>query len=505
MTKRFSISNYFCTYKAYRAIAIVSYSVYFRSKELYTMDKSAKTVFNFVNLTHPDELKDEETQLRIRRLAMTEFGRTRRKPKTKREKNEIVFEVRQPVATEQPSVPIERFGAGAVDPFSAYPIELDDSSKELISFIFRDNSAHSRQLRGSWYPVGLSDKVSFHNLLSNSRLYMLKELTGSFFRQDDVLSLSHHNSALRLMADKMHDPQQHSTDEMLASISSFMAHHHVLGTFVGWEQHRHALVRVIQLRGGIDRITDENLRITVSWCDLIGSFSQDIPSIVPMPRKWKDDASTPPGSPRPYCHVSLQWKLELPMMLEWITIFDDIAQLISLDRAFRDRDLQRAATSGSWMEPMIFRLLAFRPLTRGTEREDVIEEVCRLGAMLFLAPIWRWLGATPVWTSCISQNLLMVLSNNMVEWGDLKCLLLWTLYFAALEAQEAREKSQFTFMLAVLMNGSYMEDWSELMEIVKGVLWVEQVFANSDDSIRDDVLRILHMQARNAMVDTEDD
>lgn len=97
------------------------------------MDKSAGTVFNFINLSHPSELKNEETQLRIRRLAMTEFGRTRRKPKTRREKNEIVFEIRDPVV-EQPPAPIERFGAGAVDPFSAYPIELDQTSKELVAF-----------------------------------------------------------------------------------------------------------------------------------------------------------------------------------------------------------------------------------------------------------------------------------------------------------------------------------------------------------------------------------
>lgn len=279
---------------------------------------------------------------------------------------------------------------------------------------------------------------------------------------------------------------------------------HVLGKFVGWEQHRHALARVIELRGGIDQIANEKLRITISWCDLIGSFSQDIPSIVPLPRKWEVDSSSPPGSPRPYCHVSLQWKSELPMLVEWITIFDDVAQLISLDRALREKDLQRAATSGSWMEPTMFRLLAIRPLNRGSRREDVIEEVCRLGTMLFLAPIWRWLGAAPVWTCSISRNLLTVLSSHMVEWGELKCLLLWTLYFAAIEAQDPRETSQYSFMLAVSMNGSYIDDWAELMDIVKGVLWAEQIFANSDELIREEVLRILHMQSRNAVVEAED-
>lgn len=95
------------------------------------MDRSAKPIFNFVNLTHPDELKDEETQLRIRRLAMTEVGRARRKPKTKRERNEIVLEFRKPAAS---PMAIDRLGGGEVDPFAPYPIDLDETSRGLVAF-----------------------------------------------------------------------------------------------------------------------------------------------------------------------------------------------------------------------------------------------------------------------------------------------------------------------------------------------------------------------------------
>jgi hypothetical protein len=91
--------------------------------------------------------------------------------------------------------------------------------------VFRNNSAHSRQLRGAWWPVGLADKASFYNVLANSRLYMLKEVTGAFVQQDDALSLSHQNAAFRAMADKMHDSKQHDSDELLGCIASFMCHH----------------------------------------------------------------------------------------------------------------------------------------------------------------------------------------------------------------------------------------------------------------------------------------
>lgn len=95
-----------------------------------TMDQSSKPSFNFVNLKHPDDLKDEETQLRIRRLAMTEVGKARRKAKNKRGRNEIVLEIREP--TQRKPV-IDRLGSGRTDPFGRYPIELDDEARALVA------------------------------------------------------------------------------------------------------------------------------------------------------------------------------------------------------------------------------------------------------------------------------------------------------------------------------------------------------------------------------------
>jgi hypothetical protein len=94
------------------------------------MDRSTQRSFSFVNLKHPDDLKDEETQLRIRRLAMTEVGKARRKPKTKRARNEIVLEFRN-ANEKQPD--FDRFGGGDIDPFSPYPIPLDDSVRVLLA------------------------------------------------------------------------------------------------------------------------------------------------------------------------------------------------------------------------------------------------------------------------------------------------------------------------------------------------------------------------------------
>jgi hypothetical protein len=220
-----------------------------------------------------------------------------------------------------------------------------------------------------------------------------------------------------------------------------------------------------------------------------------------MPRRWKKDSLSPPHSPRPYSPISLIFKQQLPVSLGWISIFDDVFQLISLDRVFTEDQLILAETSGSWMEPTIWRLLAIRPLTQGNKREHVIEEVCRLGTLLFLAPFWRILGQQPVWTAAISRNLMLILMEYRVDWKELKPLLFWILYFAAVETHDLSERSQLVFILAVLLGSSQLQEWDDLMRVIKSVLWVEKVFASSDELIRDEVMAIVCQNAMRPILD----
>ena len=235
----------------------------------------------------------------------------------------------------------------------------------------------------------------------------------------------------------------------------------------------------------------------------MGSFAQDISPSVPLPRKWDADSRSPPGSPRPHSSISLTWKQQLPNQMDWVTIFDDIVQLISLDRVLNKQQLELAVTSGSWIEPTMYRLLAIRPLQLGNDRENVLEEVCRLGTLLFLAPFWRTLGQSPVWTAAISRNLQLVLLQYKTEWNELKPLLIWTLYFAAIETSDLAERSQFVFMLAIVMSGMQLQQWGELLEIVKGVLWVDKVSAGTDELIKDEVMQIVSQRSVVLVVEEE--
>jgi len=84
-----------------------------------------------------------------------------------------------------------------------------------------------------------------------------------------------------------------------------------------------------------------------------------------------------------------------------------------------------------------------------------------------------------------------VLLQYRTEWYELKPLLAWTLYHAAVETADPALRSQFVFMLAVVMSGMQIHRWEELLAIVKSVLWVDSLAAGSDDLIREEVMQIL--------------
>jgi hypothetical protein len=221
----------------------------------------------------------------------------------------------------------------------------------------------------------------------------------------------------------------------------------------------------------------------------MSTFAQDIPPSAPLPSQW---LLPPPNSPHPLPYISLTWKLHLPTHTSWISIFDSTLSHLSLT----PENIVSSATRGCWLEPTLWRLLTLRPLQQGTSPGHVIEEVCRLGTLLFLAPIWRWMGHSPVWTSALTQNLIHVLHSQMIEWKELKPLLVWTIYFGAVETRDLEERGQLVFMLGIVMAGMGIGAWEDVMGVVKSVMWVGEVCDGTEEGIRKEIMAVV---GRNGM------
>jgi hypothetical protein len=171
------------------------------------------------------------------------------------------------------------------------------------------------------------------------------------------------------------------------------------------------------------------------------------------------------------------WSEELPGSDSWLSIFKDLTRLFGNPQV----------PANSWMEPTIYRLLAFRPLETRITRDAIIEEVCRIGGLLFLAPLWRTFGVMAIRTACLRRNLLTLLQSHFAEWGLLHNLFLWTLVNAAREADSDREREQFVLMIVIVMRKIDVEDWSGLIDLLKGVIWDNAVKEKDWELVRKDV------------------
>lgn len=211
--------------------------------------------FQFIDLSNPDNVNDPTTRRIIRQQAMRNVGLSRRRPKKKRGFIEVPIDEsvldslasRPDSGPSQPSLslslspsqyhhdeisPYQLLGGGGIDPFLPYPIPLDNSTRELLSYIFRnDGEGILRAHRDDWFAVGLSDPLPFHLVLSNAALGLDYLRSGNrdienvtWKGQKGQKALKHFVIALRAMRDRLDESPFRQSDAAIGAVVGFMCH-----------------------------------------------------------------------------------------------------------------------------------------------------------------------------------------------------------------------------------------------------------------------------------------
>lgn len=140
----------------------------------------------------------------------------------------------------------------------------------------------------------------------------------------------------------------------------------------------------------------------------------------------------------------------------------------------------------AWFNVVVHRLLTLRPLGNGVDFPDVdsvFAEICRIGMLLYMAPIWRMYGAYPSYTQTLIRKLFDINKSwsGWVGWDDDHfSILLWTLSVGAFEAEEFEVNDmwewfvQTTATLARARVGHYAG--LELVTRAREMLWIPQIF-----------------------------
>lgn len=116
-------------------------------------------------------------------------------------------------------------------------------------------------------------------------------------------------------------------------------------------------------------------------------------------------------------------------------------------------------------------------LTNEDKFGDAVQEMCRLGAIFFLAEVRRKFGIAPVLTDVQSTKLHNLLDVHKTLWvKELDHMRLWTIMMAGCCAEtEAGRTWAANALLRSKMSLMYPE-WDELMDIASNMWWIDEIF-----------------------------
>lgn len=243
-----------------------------------------------------------------------------------------------------------------------------------------------------------------------------------------------------------------------------------------------------------------------SRCELRGALLSDTPPCFPLPTQWLQHASTSniPRSPALLKHIKYLrciWKHELSNHTLWMQMFDDLYTFSFNTFDPATGSPKDETTAGAWSNIIIHMFLRERPLkdfstqkTSHSYRDAVILEVCRLAVLLYMVPVWRFFGVSPVISDILVNKVRETLDeNDTIEWGDLLWpLKLWVLYVAGVEATRSpANKAWFSASIAQIMAENRLENWADVMRVVERFLWSECLFKQRDDALENVVCSIL--------------
>jgi len=131
--------------------------------------------------------------------------------------------------------------------------------------------------------------------------------------------------------------------------------------------------------------------------------------------------------------------------------------------------------AGLHVVPLVSKLLSIRYETVRHNPAFSRQESCKIGAILYLAGIRRRFGvnlATGIYIPKLKDAIVGQECSNLEE---INPILLWILLIGGVQSLIHAEHKWFISTTADLVVRWQFSTWEELMDIVRGVLWIEGI------------------------------
>ncbi|TEY43686.1 hypothetical protein BOTCAL_0363g00070 [Botryotinia calthae] len=366
-------------------------------------------------------------------------------------------------------------GNGRVNPFQAWPVKMDTQEYELVHHIWNPSQCF-QPFRDFWFPLGTNDSAAMHLVLSNAALH-LDALRGNIDENRD--SMIYHLSAVRSVNRRLANFAVENSNGIMGAILGFMCHDQILSSTETWKIHQAGFYKILALRGGLSSIENiPAIRLSLFWIEHNMSSDLDIMPLSPPPVQYLTNPYLSRYQADGEAHfVNIREHLDISSFLS-AQILDIMKQLsiltVTIACENKKRNLSEDAQflwgdqnfAGLCVYPILSRLLTIQK-----EIKHEMEELCRIGGLLFIAQARKWFGVGPVLTNVFIAKLRQLLKSDGDIWNaKVKSLRIWTLVMAGCAATTEDEK---TWIAETLKRDVF--DWSEL-ENLKSMWWIDDVF-----------------------------
>ncbi|CEI39909.1 unnamed protein product [Fusarium venenatum] len=479
------------------------------------------TDFLFVNIARPQDIKNRKTRKRINSHVMKPIGLTRRR-----------HQPNKTIPITLPSPPNSEPNSSGILPVPAVTCTVTDSSprdqnvpdqnepslapvprhclrlipcpvpeqknirslpmsartSKMIHFLAISQEAPvCRLMRELCFSLSFIDEGAFHLILA--RLEVDPETTGGQEPQEGFGSLSHYETSVESLRQKLENPCVKAHEAIIGVIVNLACYDIFTNNFERWKTHMFGIQKMIQYRGGIDTLTSQYIRVTAVWVDLIGSMTLDQIPYLAFQEGRPDgahqvtyDATGAVPDVEKHCHANINKIIQMLSMLSSLVAGkSEIEQ--SKDEALLEA--LQATIHAVLMLPRYGNLEANNGLSEPCLRTY---EIVRLAALLYLSGPATFLAGNRRFNLVIPQfrgQLSKLYGAQGLPCSVPEHLKLFVLVAGAIVGVDD-ERQFFVNHLSHVVSLRKLS-WEYLMSELRSIAWFDVVWSTDLDRLRGDL------------------
>ncbi|KAJ3559940.1 hypothetical protein NPX13_g9472 [Xylaria arbuscula] len=452
--------------------------------------------FEFVHVDRPGDEKKQSTK--IRRHVMKDIGRSRRKSKIKSKKNTAES---KSVVGPASGFAGEHHGQLAQIPVASpteecklsgivFPTEMNEERLILARYLFAEARSSYVPFRIPWLSVGLADAASWYITLANTVLFrdmQPGDAKPEFKKDTEAMKL--YTMSLQSISRRLADPNEKHKEGLIGAITGFICHDTSTGNFTRQAIHLQGVKSLVDDIGGINEITNPMLRLIISWFDLTGAAYRNTFPLFEIPRDSITNIDT--RNDTIYFKMLLEsWDRDCPCLGDIHSALLATAAVASyVNRRCHNPEFWRDdVTAARLLLPALHAVLSLKgralpndPL-EPTYSGVAAREAFRRSLLIFLASLKAKFGVGKVELNRHLRDFREISKIPHVDWSVIPELNLWAHTIAALETGSG-QRSRHVSVIVGIMYGAGFTSSQQVLDVVRGVIWVEALFEEKINSL----------------------